>query len=234
VLSALSRTLIPDKEEIRRMSDAELTVLSKNLVTLAATDGLVENLLEKCEKSIQSANNNLKELKNDLEKLGVYKAGSFDDILSVNVENLKNLPRRLTNFKEAFQSLRAEIADIKESTQEEHLNRKVAFAGKKRKMTRMYPLFAVLSIIFALLGFQSIVLGSMRILFLIAAFFLQLVYGILYLHMWRAFHAVNRYSSSAFNQLQVFVFALAQVFHKFISTGDLVTPEPKPDREIQK
>lgn len=234
MLSALSRTLIPDKEEIQRMSDAELTVLSKNLVTLAANDGFVENLLEKCEQSVQSANNNLKELKNDLEELGVYKAGSFDDILSVNVENLKNLPRRLVNFKEAFQSLRAEIADIKESTQEEHRNRKVAFAGRKRKMTRMYPLFAVLSIIFALLGFQPIVLGSMRILFLAAALFLQLVYGILYLRMWGSFHAVNRYSSSAFNQLQVFVFALAQVFHKFISTGDLVAPEHKPDREVPK
>jgi hypothetical protein len=230
VLSALSQTLVPDKDEIQRMSDGELTVLSKNLAALTANGGLVENVLHKCEESVQSAKSNLKELRSDLEELGVYKTGSFDDIVAVNVENLRNLPNRLKHFKEQFQSLRAEVADIKELAQAEHHNREVVFAGKKRRTTRMYPLFALFSVVLAFVGFQPFMQESMRITFLAAALFVQLVYGMLYTRVRRSFHTVNRYSSSAFTQLQVFVFALAQTYHKFVSTGDLVTPMSKSNR----
>jgi len=234
VLSALSQTLVPDKDEIQRMSDGELTVLSKNLAALTANGGLVENVLHKCEESVQSAKSNLKELRSDLEELGVYKTGSFDDIVAVNVENLRNLPNRLKHFKEQFQSLRAEVADIKELAQAEHHNREVVFAGKKRRTTRMYPLFALFSVVLAFVGFQPFMQESMRITFLAAALFVQLVYGILYTRVWRSFHTVNRYSSSAFTQLQVFVFALAQTYHKFVSTGDLVTPMSKSNRNATR
>lgn len=223
ILSVLGSTTLPNEEEIQGMSDAELTVLNRNLSTVVANEGFIARSLEKCEEHLQSAIHNLRELKKSLETAIAFKVGLLDAIFALNAENLKNLPSRFKNFKEAFQRLCIEVKRIKKVVEREHRKREVIFLRKRRRMMRIYPFVVIFSAVVALVGIQP-ALELVAVPFLVAALFPQLVYWVIYLLMWRSFHRVSGYSSWAFSQIQTFIFALTQGFSKFIATGDILTP----------
>jgi len=223
MLSTLGRITFPDLGEIQGMSDAELSILDKNISTIVASEDFIERSFEKCEGHPPSAVQNLEELRKGLEKAGAPKVGLLDDIFALNAENLRNLPKRFENFRESFQRLSIEVRKLKELVEREHNKRKTIFSKKRRRILRIYPLVVVLSAVFTLAGIQF-AMHPLVILFLVAALFPQLVYWVIYLMMWRRFNKVGRYSSSAFSQIQVFIFALTQAFYKFIATGDILTP----------
>ena len=223
MLSVLGRTTFANDEEIESMSDAELTVLSKNLSILVSNEDIVERSLKKYEGSLRSAKNNLKELRKSLEATTAYKVGLLEGVFALNVENLRNLPERFKRFRETFQRLRVEVRKLKELVEKEHHKRRVAFAKKRRKMIRTYPLIVVLSAVVASISFLPGI-GATRIPLLVAALLPQLVYGFIYLLSWRSFHVLNKYPSWVFSQIQVNIFALVQGLYRFIATGDILTP----------
>jgi len=219
VLSILDRAMFPSGEEIQSMTDAELTVLNKNLSTIVDNMDFIEESVEKSERHLQYANHNLKELKESLETTISFKVGLLDIIFSLNAENLKNLPKRLQDFRKVFQRLRIAVERVKEIVVEEHQNRKVVFLKKRQKMLWTYPMAAVFSVVFATLAIQFV-----SIPFVVAAIFPQLVYWGIYLIRRRKFHKLNKYPSWAFKKIQVSIFALTQALHKYVATGDILTP----------
>ncbi len=221
-LSVLGKGTSLNEDEIQSMKDAELTVLRKNLTRIQANEDFVEDLQNACESYLHSATHNLEELRQNLEATS-QKTALADAILSLNTENMKNLPRRFKDFKKNFQGLRVEVKKMKQLVEKEHRKRKAAFSKKKRRTTHTYPLFAFFSAIAVFLATQA---GStpVRIAFIAIAAFAQLVYWTTYLLIWRSFYRVDKYSSWTFNNVQIFLFALAQGLYKFIATGDILTP----------
>jgi len=224
MLTALGQTKLPTEEEIQNMSDAELTVLNKNLSAFVACESFIESSFRKCEMHLQTAINNIEKLKKSVELSTAFEIGLLDAIFSINVENQKNLPRRLKNFRESFQKLCMKVKKIRNQVEKEHKERKVTFSNKRTKMIRIYlPMIVALSVILALIGIQPS-MESMKILFLSAALFPQLGYWTIYLLSLRAFNKLSHYSSSTFDQIHVFIFALTQTFYNFVATGDILTP----------
>ncbi len=219
VLSMLDRTTFPSGEDIQSMSDSELTVLNRNLSTIADNMDFVEESVERSERHLQYVNHNLKELKKSLETAVSFKVGLLDVIFSLNVENLRSLPIRFQDFREIFKRLSIAVERLKEIVVEEHQNRKVVFSERKRKILWKYPPVVVFSAVFAILAIQFV-----SIPFLIAALFLQLAYWGVYLLKWRRFYKLSKYSSWAFKRIQMSIFALTQALHKYIATGDILTP----------
>ncbi|UCB59832.1 MAG: DUF3267 domain-containing protein [Candidatus Bathyarchaeota archaeon] len=220
VLSILDRTTFPSQEEIQTMSDAELTVLTKNLSIIAGKMDFIETSVEKSSHAKQSVDQNLNNLNQNLKATISFKVGLLDKILLLNAENLQNLPRRFQDLRELLQRLRLEVDRLKEIVEQEHQSRRANFLKKKQKMLKTYPIIAGVSTIFVLLAIQFASIPS-----LVAALIPQLLYGGIYLIRWRRFHRLSRYPSWAFNQIQVSVFALAQALHKYVATGDILTPE---------
>jgi len=220
-------------DEVKAMTEGELSTLGKNLSMLSSCEKIVRKALDESQEFTSHVKNNIEDLKRYFEENEPFKKGSLDSIFEINVENLARLPRRLRKFREEFQRIIASIGELTTKVQDEYRKRKRTTRKKKRKILYTYPIFTLLSIAFFSAALH---IGSelLAIPFLTVAVLLQVIYWIVYYTIWRRFHRVGRYPSRSFINIQLFALAFTQVIYRFIATYDVIIPTKKKLVKTQK
>jgi len=222
-LAALGRVPSMEKEDIQTLSDGEVFVLNKNLSTFVANEKLVTASLEKSEKCLFQAVQNVENLRSRFLSNEAFQIAILKSVFAINTENLKHLPKRFETFRSEFQRLSTEVKKIERMTGTECKKREPLIAKKKRRMLLIYPFAMAISAVLAFVGF-TIDSGFASISFMTAAILLNAVYWLIYYLRWKSFYTIRRYPSPAFSRVQLFLLAFAQATHKFLATSDVLTP----------
>jgi putative peptide zinc metalloprotease protein len=222
-LSTLEKVPSIKKEDVLELSNGELFVLQKNLAGVAANERTATASLLKCEKCMPLVVQNIAHLKNQLTPNQNAPTDMLDSFFAINAENLKHLPNRVETLKEKLQQLYTQVNRIEKMAQTEYEKRKPTIAKRKRRMLLAYAPVAILAAMLAVAGFMLIT-SFAGIALVIAAAFLNSIYGIVCYSRWKSFHTVRKYPSPAFSRTQLFLFALAQTMHKYLATSDVLTP----------
>jgi protein-S-isoprenylcysteine O-methyltransferase Ste14 len=115
------------------------------------------------------------------------------------------------------------IKDVQEHVEREHERRKPAFADKKRKMLRLYPLVVVVSALLLVLSFLFSPF-PWSVLFLSFAVLSQAIYWAAFYRTWRSFRRAAKYPSQAFSRIHLFILALSRAVFEYAVTEDILTP----------
>jgi len=222
-LSTLNKARLPSVKDIKEMNVGELAVLKKDLAAFEENEKVVDTRLRETEIHLAKISQSLQELKAIPQSLKTYKVGSLDAAFQVNAENLEKLPIRIKEFQKEWTRLSKPIKRIRTLVETEHSERKSEMVRKKRKMLKIYPPAAALSVIFVLVGFQSGV-QSLQLFLLAAATILQALYWVAFYRMWKSFHKVTRYPSQAFSRIHLFLLALTEAVYEYATIGDALTP----------
>lgn len=233
MLSALSMTSLPSQEEIGEMSSGELTTLEKALSDLKSNMPFIEETVKDCKRRLQTAKSSSKEIGEILEQKANFKVGFIKPALTLNKENMKNLPKRFGDFKKHFDRLRAKISMldamiVEESKKKESLSRK-----KKMKTLWFYPLILALSAIVLLLGLKFTA-GTLTYLFFGVAVAIQLVYWSAYIVSRNRARTVGRYASTPFSMAHTFVLGVVHALYRFSATGDILVPTETHSRNAKE
>jgi hypothetical protein len=222
-LSTVNRSALPSAKEIREMSTGELAVLSKDFQALTENEKLVDKCLEESETHLAMNKQNLGELKTSFELSKAFRIGLLDALFGVNVENMENLPGRIREFRKQWRLICKRIETVQEHVRKEYAERKPAAAKKTRKMLRIYPFVMALSIALLVLGFQTLPAtwwGALLSVVLIS----NGLYWFASYRTWKSFRKTTRYPSQAFSTSQIFILALTEAIHGYVTTEDVLIP----------
>jgi len=222
-LAALGRVPSIEKEDIQKLGDGELFVLHKNLSTFVANEKLATASLERSEKCLLRAVQNVENLRGHFLSKEALQPSLLDSVFAINTENLKHLPKRFETFWNEFQRLSTQTKKMLKTIKTEYKKREQSIAKKKRQTLLIYPLILALSAVLAHVGF-ALNFNLAKVLFIVAIMVLNAAYWFFYYLRWRSFHTVRKYPSSTFSRVQVFLLAFAQATHKFLATSDVLTP----------
>jgi hypothetical protein len=222
-LSTVNRSLLPSGKEIGEMSTGELAVLSKDLRAFTENQKLVDKCMEDSETHVTMNNQSLQRLKTTLNPSRTYKIGLLDALFHVNDENMKNLPIRIREFRRQWKTICTRIQAVREHVEKEYAERKLAIAKKKHKILRVYPLIVALSIALLIPSTQPL-FANWRTTFLSIILISQGLYCFAAYRILKSFRKVTRYPSRAFNTSQIFILALTEAIHGYVTTEDILTP----------
>lgn len=222
-LSTLNRARLPSAKETKEMSIGELAVLTKDLSAFTENQKLVDECIQESENHLIKIKESLKQLETTLKPSKDSKIGLLDVLFHVNAENLDNLPNRIKEFQKEWKTLCKRIEKIRQYVEKYYEERKPTIARKKNKILKLYALPATLSIALFTLGYQP-TLAPWWTTILLIALVPQLFYGIAFYRMWRSIHKATKYSSPAFNTIQLLILGLTETVYEYVATGDVLTP----------
>jgi len=222
-LAALGKVPSMEKDEIKTLRDGDLFVLHKNLSTFVANEKFVTASLQKSEKSLLHAVQDVESLRSYFMSNEALKTGLLGSVFAVNAENMKRLPKRFETFRGEFKKLSTQVKKIWRMTETEYEKRKPALVKKKHKMFFVYPLVLVLSVFLAIVGL-SLNSDLAFVSLITVAVLLNAAYWFVYYLRWKSLYTIGKYLSPAFSRAQLFLFAFAQTLHKFLATSDVLAP----------
>jgi hypothetical protein len=223
-LFALSKCPLPSARSIRLMKDGELVVVERNLSALVGYEKLARESSENLKSDCEFANAATEELAERLKPTERFKVASFNSILRINAENLKQLPTQCTNFEILSRQTYARVKRIKKRIEKEITERSQKTAKKKRRGLFPLPFFMALSLVLAYSGFR-VFTDYLSISMLLGAVLLQVVCWAFYFLFRRSFNNVGKYPSLAFRQVHFFAFAFTQSLYKSRSLNILTPTE---------
>jgi len=222
-LAALGKVPTVEKDEVQALKDGELLVLHKSLSTFAASEDLVTSSLKESEKCLHRSRENIQTLKEHFSSDKGFPKGLVNCVLAINNENMNRLPQRLATFRVEFQRLSNEVRKTMRMTKTENNKREDRIAKKKRKLWLTSLPVLVVSAILALAAFP-LNLEVRSVSFVAAVMLLNAVYWPIFSFKRKSYSTISKYPSPAFSRVQLFLLALTQAVHKFVSTSDVIEP----------
>ena len=232
-LSSLGPLTSLRESELAEMKDGELTLIEKNLSIFLENESAVSKLVEKSETEFHAATRNMDELQTHLKPTAPYKVGLINSILSINEENMKNLPHGFKRFQRLYTEFCNRLGKIHDQVLKEREKRKVTFLRKKRKTLMTFPFAVALSLALASAGVFWMP-SYVAVVFLALAALVQVLYWAAYFFLHRSFNTVGRYSSPGFDRVHLYTLALTQVVHKFVANADVLNPSEVPIQDLNE
>ncbi len=233
-LSVVGQINALSQDEIRDLSDGEVTSLLRNLRDLGSAKNQFDRVLLSLREDLKATQMVIRKLSGRITNPKVPGLELLQSVLNVNKENLNSLPERFKDFELLTKRLYSGFAEIEILLEPEYARREAVFGKRRRRMLQLYPIFLAWSLAAAFVGLANGV-GMVSPYLLIAALLPQAAYGVVYLLNRRSFHRSGRFVSPVFSRIETPLFALVQALFNFLSTADIlkpasVAPAPVPKR----
>lgn len=212
-----SRTL--GKRALESFRESEIVISYENLARW-------RSVAESVGKSIGHLEARYNEIRNYAAQIGslidptddTFDVALYKAALDLNSENLKNIERRLTQFRDDFEHVNKEFERLRLLLEDKYEEKRRLYIAQRRKLRWLYVPVLLASIAGSLLLWQSLGILS----FFVPPFF-HGVYALFYYRMWRRFNGVSRFQSPDFNSLQMLILAGVQAVYSVVMHSDILS-----------